>query len=181
MFTSKGLQAAKDCSHHTAAVAQTYARFLAGISLIALGDSFQVRPAADADFVHTGTAEPPPLVAAALFGTPQAAGSSRAVWGCIDLGWRDQQGYWVHPAAADSAIHAGAAARLASDTGMMVSVAVGSYAPASTLKGSQRLMRGMPDSDKLAFCTMSDLCKEHTCTSSLHAMFVTGFCLSSKG
>ena len=116
-------------------------------------------------FVHTGTAQPPPLVAAALFGSPQAAGSSTSVWGCIDLGWRDQQGYWVHPAAADSAIHAGAAARLASDTGMMVSVAVGSYAPAAALEGSQRLMRGMPDGNKLAFHTMSD--KEHTRRSSL--------------
>ena len=120
----------------------------------ALDDSYQVRPSADIGVVHTGTAEPPPLVAAALFGAPQAASGSWGVWGCIDLGWRDQQGYWVHPAAADSAIHAGAAARPASDTSMMVSVAVGSYAPASTLKGSQRLMRGMPDGSKLANCLL---------------------------
>jgi hypothetical protein len=51
--------------------------------------------------------------------------------GCADLS------FWVHPAFADAAIHAGAALRSSDQTGMMVSVSIGYYGP-------QRGMHGAP-------------------------------------
>jgi hypothetical protein len=45
-------------------------------------------------------------------------------------------GFWVHPAAADAAIHAGAALRGQREAGMMVSVAVGYYGARQALQGA---------------------------------------------
>lgn len=52
------------------------------------------------------------------------------------------QSFWVHPAAADAAIHAGAALRGRDQTGMMVSVSIGHYSP-------RRAMHGAPSSSAL--------------------------------
>ena len=51
--------------------------------------------------------------------------------GCADLS------FWVHPAFADAAIHAGAALRSSDQTGMMVSVSIGYYRPQHAMRGAQ--------------------------------------------
>ena len=45
-----------------------------------------------------------PLVAAALFGDTTDVSRPQSVWGCLDMGWRDTEGYWIHPAATDSSL-----------------------------------------------------------------------------
>ena len=72
-----------------------------------------------------------PHVAHALFGGSAVQHLPQSVWGCIDGGWRDDSGFWVHPTAADSAIHLGAATHA---NARMVT-AVDYYSPASKPSG----------------------------------------------
>lgn len=58
--------------------------------------------------------------------------------GCADLS------FWVHPAFADAAIHAGAALRSSDQTGMMVSVSIGYYGPQHAMHGA-RLNNHVPN------------------------------------
>lgn len=59
------------------------------------------------------------------------------VLSALDLRHQDDSGYHVHPTATDACIHAGAALRAASDTGMMVSVALGFYGVQDPLRGPE--------------------------------------------
>lgn len=78
----------------------------------------------------------PPLVAAALFGPMPLPLPS--LWGCIDMGWRDQEGFWTHPAASDSALHLAAAAKQRSGKGLVAATAIGCYAPNARLEGKHQ-------------------------------------------
>ena len=62
----------------------------------------------------------------------------QAVWAGVVAARRCcDESYWVHPSAADAAVHAGAALRGAQDRGMMVSVAVGHYGVQAALAGKR--------------------------------------------
>lgn len=63
-------------------------------------------------------------------------GPPHAVWGCLDFGWRDNSGYWVHPAAADAAIHSAAIG----STEPQTLTAVGLYAPTNKLEKGNFLL-----------------------------------------
>lgn len=68
------------------------------------------------------------------------SGAGQGVWAALELGpRRSDEGFWVHPAAADAAIHAGAALRGSGEKGMMVSVAVGYYGTRHALQGAQAI------------------------------------------
>ena len=58
------------------------------------------------------------------------------MWAGVVMGGRcADESYWVHPSAADAAIHAGAALRGPQEVGMMVSVSVGYYGVQTALTG----------------------------------------------
>ena len=60
------------------------------------------------------------------------------MWAALAMGRRcSDESYWVHPSAADAAVHAGAALRGAQDLDMMVSVAVGYYGVHTALTGKR--------------------------------------------
>lgn len=43
-----------------------------------------------------------------LFKDFEASHGPQSLFGCLDAGWRDGSGFWVHPTAADAAIHGAA-------------------------------------------------------------------------
>lgn len=66
--------------------------------------------------------------------------SGGSVWATVDARGLGDQGFVVHPAVADAAVHAGAVLRARTDTGSMVTVALGCYAAQHGLHGA------LPDS-----------------------------------
>ena len=69
-------------------------------------------------------------------GAGQAAGD---VWAALAARGLGDQGFGVHPALADSAIHAGAVLRGRAQRGSMITVAMGCYAVQHALAGAHRL------------------------------------------
>lgn len=72
-----------------------------------------------------------PHVASVLFGGSEAKHMPQSLFGCLDASWRDSSGFWVHPTAADAAIHGAATLQREART---VS-AVEYYAPSPQLQG----------------------------------------------
>lgn len=72
-----------------------------------------------------------PQVASVLFGASAKTSAPQSVWGCLDLGWRDDTGFWVHPACSDAAIHLAAA----SEKQARVLMSVGHFSTACRLHG----------------------------------------------
>ena len=85
-----------------------------------------------------------PRVAAALFGVSRAP-APQNVWGCLDLGWSDESGYWVHPAAADAAMHAAAAVKRGrgEEGGFVAAATFDYYRPHARLEGRLTLQKHM--------------------------------------
>jgi hypothetical protein len=96
---------------------------------------------------HTGAAAEAPLrlARAALEGLAGREGTQAggAVWAGVATEGLGDQGFLVHPAAADAAIHAGAVLRRRADAGFMVTVALGCYAVPHVLRGGS-LPRQLP-------------------------------------
>ena len=68
---------------------------------------------------------------------------ARRVWAALAARGLGDQGFGVHPALADAAIHAGAALRGRAEGGSMVTVAIGCYAVQHALAGAPRMLRQM--------------------------------------
>ena len=66
-----------------------------------------------------------------LFPASEAKPTPQSLFGCLDAGWRDGSGFWVHPTAADAALHGAAFLQKEART---VS-AVDYYAPGPQLQG----------------------------------------------
>ena len=77
------------------------------------------------------------LQGAALLRARSGAAGGRGACATLDMGERcGDEGFWVHPSAADAAVHAGAALRARDENGIMVSVAVGYYRAQHALQGA---------------------------------------------
>ena len=78
-----------------------------------------------------GASQGLPHVASVLFAGSEAQYKPQSLFGCLDASWRDGSGFWVHPTAADAAIHGAAVLQNEART---VSV-VDYYAPSPQLQG----------------------------------------------
>lgn len=70
-------------------------------------------------------------MASVLFSGSETSHGPQSLFGCLDAGWRDGSGFWVHPTAADAAIHGAAILHKEART---VS-AVDYFAPSSSMLG----------------------------------------------
>ncbi len=87
-------------------------------------------------FLDVGASQGIPHVASVLFGASKTRHQPQSLFGCLDAGWRDGSGFWVHPTSADAALHSAAALQ----TEARAAVAVGYYAPGPQLLGGLPLL-----------------------------------------
>lgn len=81
-----------------------------------------------------------------------AAQPARSVWAALAARGLGDQGFGVHPALADAAIHAGAVLRGRAQGGSMVTIAIGCYAVQHALAGAPSMLKHCEPEKQLCSC-----------------------------
>ncbi len=143
-------------THLTASLSRTHARQGVGHACAAAGAPLRLARAA--------------LEGLAARGGTHAGG---AVWAGVATEGLGDQGFLVHPAVADAAIHAGAVLRRRADAGFMVTVALGCYAVPHMLRGGS-----LPRHLRALDCTLQRLLR--ACLSGLRHAPLVVICTESE-